>query len=292
MLRARRSSLTSSVLPVGAGAIVPIDLIAFARLDSSGASFHRQNRMPDLIANRPTDVPTRETLMFLISRIPVGARILEIGCGEGRVACELLNRGYGVTGLDSDPEVVATAQARGVPAVVALWPKFDSSVSFDAIAFTRSLHHINPLGEAIARARELLNTNGFLLIEDFAFDEVNEPMVAWFVQVLRSKQGKALINPIPNQLVTELLSATDVMQTWRDNRAHDLHSFTAMNEAIAAQFVVLETQSAPYLYRYLIPVLPETSAAASFVDEVFQQETILGNRGEIVFLGRRIVASP
>jgi hypothetical protein len=42
----------------------------------------------------------------------------------------------------------------------------------------------------------------------------------------------------------------------------------------------------------LIPVLPETSAAASFVDEVFQQETILANRGEIVFLGRRIVASP
>src|SRR5205814_3055845 len=100
------------------------------------------------------------------------------------------------------------------------------------------------------------------------------------------------INTVVDQLVTELLSATNVMQTWRDSRAHDLHPFTVMNEAIATQFVVLETQSAPYLYRYLIPVLPETLAAASFVDEVFQQETILGNRGAIVFLGRRIVASP
>jgi len=248
--------------------------------------------MPDLIANRPTDVPTRETLKFLISRLPVGAKVLEIGCGEGQIACELLQRGYHVTGLDSDSEAIVRAQARGVRAVVASWPKFDSSVSFDAIAFTRSLHHINPLRESIVRARELLNPNGFLLIEDFALDEVNEATVAWFVKVLRSTQGKALINPVPDQLATVLLSATDIMQTWRDNRAPELHSFEAMNEAIAAQFVVLETQSAPYFYRYLIPVLPATLAAASFVNEVFQQETILGNRGEIVFLGRRIVASP
>src|SRR5437660_5675005 len=247
--------------------------------------------MPDLTANRPTDVPTRETLEFLISRLPVGAKVLEVGCGEGQVACELLRRGYHVTGLDSDSEAIARAQARGVRAVVASWPKFDSSVSFDAIAFTRSLHHINPLRQAIVRARELLNPNGFLLIDDFALDEVNEATVAWFARVLRSTQGKALINPVAGQLVTELLSATDVMQTWRDNRALDLHPFTAMNEAIAAQFVVLETQSTPYFYRYLIPVLPETSEAASFVDEVFQRETILGNRGEIALLGRRIVAS-
>jgi SAM-dependent methyltransferase len=248
--------------------------------------------MPDFIANQPTDVPTRETLGFLISRLPVGAKVLEVGCGDGQVACELLQRGYRVTGLDSDPEAAASAQARGAHAVVAAWPTFDSSVSFDAIAFTRSLHHINSLRQAIVRARELLNPNGFLLIEDFALEDVNEATVAWFAKVLRSTQGKALIKTVVDQVATELLSATDVMQTWRDNRAPELHSFTAMNEAIAAQFVVLETQSAPYFYRYLIPVLPETSAAASFVDEVFHQETTLGNRGEIVFLGRRIVASP
>ena len=248
--------------------------------------------MPDPIANRPPDVPTRETLEFLVSRIPIGAKVLEVGCGEGQIACELLQRGYRVTGLDSDSEAIARAQARGVRGVVASWPTFDSSVSFDAIAFTRSLHHINPLRQAIVRARELLNPNGFLLVEDFALDEVNEATVAWFVKVLRSTQGKALINLVPHQLVTDLLSATDIMQTWRDNRAPELHSFEAMNEAIAEQFMVLETQSAPYFYRYLSPVLPATLAGASFVDEVFQQETILGNRGEIVFLGRQIMASP
>src|SRR5206468_7895125 len=145
--------------------------------------------MLDLIAVQPSDVPTRETLKFLESHIPVGATILEVGCGEGQVACELLKRGYHVSGLDSDPEVIASAQAHGVPAVVASWPKFASSVSFDAMLFTRSLHHISPLGEAIARARQVLNPRGLLLIEDFALDEVDEVAVDWVAKLVRSEQG-------------------------------------------------------------------------------------------------------
>src|SRR4030095_6594699 len=73
--------------------------------------------MPDFIAKRPSDVPTRETLGFLKSHVPVGANILEIGCGEGQVASELLSHGYHVTALDSDPEVIARARKRRVSAV-------------------------------------------------------------------------------------------------------------------------------------------------------------------------------
>jgi hypothetical protein len=69
--------------------------------------------MLDLTANQRADVPTRETLMFLLSHLPVAAEILEIRCGERRVACELLKRGYRVTGLDSDPEIVARVKRRG-----------------------------------------------------------------------------------------------------------------------------------------------------------------------------------
>ena len=248
--------------------------------------------MLDLTANQPADVPTRETLMFLLSHLPVGAAILEIGCGDGRVVCELLKRGFRVTGVDSDPEIVARAKRRGVTAVVGSWPEFDGNASFDAIAFTRSLHHINPLREALVRARELLNLNGLLLIEDFAFEEANEATIDWFVKVLRSKQGMALINPVADQLATDLLSSTNVMETWHHNRGHDLHDITTMNKAVTERFVVRETESVPYLYRYLVPVLADTSEAASFVNEVLQQEASLGKRGEIVLVGRRIVASP
>ena len=276
------------------GSPIALSILSLSRLriQAERRLVGSSTRMFDLVVNRPTDVPTRETLMFLISRIPAGAEILEVGCGEGQVACELLKRGYRVTGLDSDPEAIAKGRERGVPALVRSWPEFDGNASFDAIAFTRSLHHINPLCEAVARARELLNPTGLLLIEDFAFDEANEATIDWFVTVLRSEQGRTLINPVADQLVTELLSATDVMRTWHNNRGHDVHSIATINDAITERFLVRETQPVPYLYRYLVPVLAGTSEAASFVDEVFQQERLSGERGEIVLVGRRIVASP
>ena len=154
------------------------------------------------------------------------------------------------------------------------------------------MHHIDPLGEAIARARALLHPNGLILLEDFAREEVDEATVTWFATLLRSERARALISPVAGQLVTELLSATDVMRAWHESHLHKIHSIAAITKAIAEQFHVRDTRSVPYFYRYLIPVLPDTPEATSFVNEVFEQEIDQGARGEIVLLGRRIIASP
>jgi len=39
-----------------------------------------------------------------------GARILDAGCGSGRVGAELAARGHTVVGVDADPELIAAAQ--------------------------------------------------------------------------------------------------------------------------------------------------------------------------------------
>ena len=52
-----------------------------------------------------------------------------------------------------------------------------------------------------------------ILLEDFAREEVDEATVTWFATLLRSERARALISPVAGQLVTELLSATDVMLT-------------------------------------------------------------------------------
>lgn len=41
-----------------------------------------------------------------------GARVLDGGCGTGRVAVELARRGFAVTGLDADPRMLAAARAK------------------------------------------------------------------------------------------------------------------------------------------------------------------------------------
>jgi SAM-dependent methyltransferase len=42
--------------------------------------------------------------------VPPGSRVLDAGCGTGRVAIELARRGYDVVGVDSDPSMLAVAR--------------------------------------------------------------------------------------------------------------------------------------------------------------------------------------
>lgn len=240
--------------------------------------------------SKPIDVATRETFTFLYSHLSLGSEIIEVGCGDGEVALELVRRGYRVTALDSEKERIGKAQARGVRALVASWPKFNSS-PVDAIAFTRSLHHITPLDGAVEKAQKLIKPGGLLLIEDFAFGETDERAVRWLLEILRSDQGKSHVMPVEGQFVTDLLSTKDPVQAWHENHDQALHSIQALVSAISDQFVIRETKSVPYLYRYLIPVLLETTTAAAFVEEVLDEEARLGEEGETALMGRRIVAT-
>ena len=239
---------------------------------------------------KPVDVPTRETAAFVMSQLVAGARVLEIGCGEGDVASILLNRGYGVIGVDASQEAVARAQQRGVAAVCAAWPEFECD-AVDAVAFTRSLHHIAPISRAIHKAHELLTYKGVLLVEDFAFHEADETTINWFLETLRSSAGGGLIQPVRGEFVTDLLGADDANVVWREGHDHDLHTMATMTEAIAEEFMPQDTCAVPYLYRYLIPVLPDTPQATQFLEGVFEEEARLGGKSDIVLIGRRIVAS-
>lgn len=229
--------------------------------------------------NQPIDVATRETASFLASYLRAGAKVLEVGCGDGEVAAELMRRDYNVMALDAEPERVVKAQKLGVRAMVASWPDYGGG-PFDMIAFTRSLHHIDPLGDAVQKAKKLLNPAGMLLIEDFAFGETDRATVNWFLEVLRA-QAKSLVLLVEGQLVTELLSGIDPMQVWQRSYNRNLHSFAAITDAVSKCFAIRETKSVPYLYRYLIPVLPVTAPAAAFVEEVLREErkkSVLGKR--------------
>ncbi|MFN2539811.1 MAG: class I SAM-dependent methyltransferase [Mycobacteriales bacterium] len=63
----------------------------FAALAASGADVHGEARYVDGL-------------------LPRGARVLDAGCGTGRVATELARRGQRVTGVDSDSSMLAVAR--------------------------------------------------------------------------------------------------------------------------------------------------------------------------------------
>ncbi|HEU4521674.1 MAG TPA: class I SAM-dependent methyltransferase [Thermoanaerobaculia bacterium] len=165
---------------------------------------------------------TAETLAFVLRWLPPAASVLEVGCGDGELAEELQKRGFRVIGIDSDPEAVDAARRRSVDARLASWPGQSGgepphSERFDAILFTRSLHHIDPLDAAVVRARE---TGDMILIEDFALTEVSESFVRW----LRGKVAE-----------------------WE---AHDVHPFASIRSEVAKHFRITHQEQVPYCYRY------------------------------------------
>ena len=102
--------------------------------------------------NTPLDVAMQETVAFLTEWLPDGGRVLEVGCGAGHVAAELGRRGYAVIGVEANDKAVAAAREIGVEAVHATWMDYDpEDLQVDAVVFTRSLHHLHPLEEAVAR---------------------------------------------------------------------------------------------------------------------------------------------
>src|SRR5688572_5426706 len=112
----------------------------------------------------PLGLPTQETLRFVREAALAGARVLEVGCGDGAVAAELARAGCRVIGVDESPDAVAAARDRGVDARHAQWPDFRSEPQ-DVVFFGRSLHHVADLDRAVARAAELLAAGGRVVVE-------------------------------------------------------------------------------------------------------------------------------
>ena len=244
------------------------------------------------MTSRPIDIPTRETVAFLASHLRPGASVLEIGCGLGHVGSELQRLGHRVVGIDADAEVVDRANARGFAAIRAAWPEFEDG-RFDAVAFTRSLHHISALEPAIEKVRDVLVPEGLLLIEDFAFDAVERSALEWLGSTVRSERARSLIDPREGELVSVLLATSDVEPVWRERHARfDLHSMPAMLDAVSRRFEVKSTRNVPYLYRYFVPVLPESREAAELVEDVFREESRLAKIAAFAPIGRRIMATP
>lgn len=75
--------------------------------------------------------------------VPAGARILELGCGVGRVTHPLLERGFTVTAVDESPEMLA--RVRGARTVCSPIEALDLGERFDVVMLASFLVHAGDL---------------------------------------------------------------------------------------------------------------------------------------------------
>ena len=112
-----------------------------------------------------------------IARVaPEGARVLEVGCGPGRLSILLAHRhGLRVTGLDLDPEMIELARTNAARASDGGGPSFVvgnvSALSFpdesiDLVVSTLSMHHWTDVRAALSEIGRVLRPNGRALVWD------------------------------------------------------------------------------------------------------------------------------
>ena len=102
------------------------------------------------------------------------ARVLDVGCGQGRDALFIARRGHRVTGVDlspngiSDLSAVAEKESLPIEAIVADITTFVPSGAFDIILIDRTLHMLKKAEarSVLARLCRHVTADGWVLIAD------------------------------------------------------------------------------------------------------------------------------
>jgi SAM-dependent methyltransferase len=106
----------------------------------------------------------RDRMRFL-DGVPAGARVLEVGAGDGRLVGLMRGAGLDAWGLDPSPAARAAAAASGLEVVSAGVDDAEvENASQDAVVLWQSLEHLEDPAVALERIRGWLRPGGRLVV--------------------------------------------------------------------------------------------------------------------------------
>ena len=131
---------------------------------------------------------------FALQTIPDTATVLDIGCGDGRLALKLAKRGQHVVAIDFSAEAIAMASKRSINIQnisflhqsIEQFMRIDSDRCYDAVVAVRVLHHLTlpELKSFIHHVRtHLLAEGGILFVIDIC--EGKQPLHILFSSCTR-----------------------------------------------------------------------------------------------------------
>lgn len=111
----------------------------------------------------------------ILDAVPPGCGpALDVGCGDGMLACRLAERCAEVTGIDRDPRMIARARAQHHGRITFIEADFLAhdfqEASFDFVCANTSLHHMDFAAALTAMAR-VLRPGGRLAVVGLAADK-------------------------------------------------------------------------------------------------------------------------
>ncbi|MDX6352177.1 MAG: hypothetical protein QOF84_6967 [Streptomyces sp.] len=122
------------------------------------------------VGTSPYNAFTDRPAMLDLAGDVAGLRLLDVGCGAGHYAADLLERGARVTGIDGSATLLRHARERvGDRAELRLHDletplDFAGDATFDAVVCALVHHHIAARGQLLAELHRVLRPGGFLVL--------------------------------------------------------------------------------------------------------------------------------
>ena len=203
---------------------------------------------------------------FVREQLPAPpARVLEVGSGSGELTTALAVAGYDAVGIDP------AAPAGELFRPIALEELDEAPGSFAGVVAAFSLHHIRDLDGALGKIAALLQPEGVLVVDEFAWDLLDEPTLEW-LHGQRRALALAGHGEDPGTLA-------ELREHW-DGEHLGLHGDEALRSALAAHFAERSFERTPFLHRLL----------GGFSGDVLESALIEG--GAIRALGFRFAGTP
>jgi SAM-dependent methyltransferase len=195
--------------------------------------------------------------MVLRALPPPPARVLEVGCGEGRLARSMAAAGHRVVAIDPNAPQGQLFQSVSIEEFVASEP-------FDAAVATLSLHHIAELDAAVAKIAGLVILGGNFVVVEFAWDRLDEATAAWALDHLAPAREDGWLARRHNEWNAQnggdhSSGFADYLRRWA--ASENFHSATAMIDALRRHFHEMRFERWPYLYPELEGVTREQEIA-------------------------------
>ena len=166
---------------------------------------------------------------LVLQQNPPPARVLEVGCGDGALARELVALGYDVLAIDPDaPEGPIFRQVS--------IEELEEDGTFDVVVADRMLHHVEPLEPALDKLARLAPA---LVLEEFAWERIDARTQGWYEALWRRLAADGL----------ELRGPPD-LDEWRSRHPGLLRSDFVL-EAIGDRYEERFFERRPYFFRWL-----------------------------------------
>lgn len=166
---------------------------------------------------------------------PPPARVLEVGSGQGELTTALAIAGYDIVGIDP-------AAPHGEHFRRLTLEDLDETERYDAVVASRSLHHIRDLDAALEKIATLLEHGGVLVVDEFAWDLLDEPTLDWLWGQRRALAA-AGGDPAPG-------SREELRAEWEADHL-GLHGYDALRRALDEHFREQAFVRTPHLHRLL-----------------------------------------